>query len=318
MRAESDSSTSTSGEPAADESIGVPAGAGTQAATAVTDNPCLERTIPLRNVPLFAGLDDPAIGKLCQFLQLEEYPATRQLFRTGDAGDAMYVIVTGRVRITVTDADGREVILAALGPGDFFGEIAMLDGHGRSADASVVEQAQLAVLTRQNFLDFIRSDATIAVRMLSTVTHRLRRTDDLLRHRISRNANEEDARNLTFADLAADRIARFGGSWKFIIFSIVMFGIWMAANVALLRARPFDPFPFTLLNLVLGIMAALQAPIIMMSQNREAQKDRLRADLDYQVNLKNEVLLGEILRILKKREHEELLRISEQEQRVDL
>ncbi|PZR73871.1 MAG: cyclic nucleotide-binding protein [Chthoniobacterales bacterium] len=278
----------------------------------VIDNPCLERSIPVRNVPLFAGLDDAAIEKLCHFLQLQEFPP-RQLFRAGDTGDAMYVIVSGRVRITVTDADDGEVILAALGPGDFFGEMAMLDGHGRSADAAVVEHAQLAVLTRQNFLEFVRSDATIAVRMLSTVTQRLRRTDDLLRHRISRNANEEDARNLTFADLAADKIARFGGSWKFIIFSFVLLLVWMAVNSMLLRERPFDPFPFVLLNLVLGMMAALQAPIIMMSQNREAQKDRLRADLDYQVNLKNEMLLGEILRILKKREHDELLRLGEDE-----
>jgi CRP/FNR family cyclic AMP-dependent transcriptional regulator len=283
---------------------------GTPSAPA-TEDPCIERSIPLRNVPLFAGLDDTAIEKLCHFLQVEQFAAPRQLFRTGDAGDAMYVIVSGRVRITVTDADGREVILAALGPGDFFGEMAMLDGHGRSADASVVETGELAVLTRENFFEFIRSDTAIAVRMLSAVTHRLRRTDDLLRHRISRNANEEDERNLTFADRAADKIARFGGSWKFIIFSMTLFGIWMAANVMLLRAQPFDPFPFTLLNLVLGIMAALQAPIIMMSQNREAGKDRVRADLDYQVNLKNEMLLGEILRILKKREHEELLGIGE-------
>jgi CRP/FNR family cyclic AMP-dependent transcriptional regulator len=280
--------------------------------TAATKDPCVERSIPLRNVPLFAGLDDAAIEKLCHFLQIEQFDAPRQLFRTGDPGEAMYVIVSGRVRITVTDADGREVILAALGPGDFFGEMAMLDGHGRSADASVVESGKLAVLTRENFFQFIRSDTAVAVRMLSTVTHRLRRTDDLLRHRISRNANEEDARTLTFADRAADKIARFGGSWKFIIFSMTLFGFWMAANVMLLRAEPFDPFPFTLLNLVLGIMAALQAPIIMMSQNREAQKDRVRADLDYQVNLKNEMLLGEILRILKKREHEELLGRGEQ------
>jgi CRP/FNR family cyclic AMP-dependent transcriptional regulator len=281
-------------------------------ASTSAENPHLERTIPLRNVPLFAGLDDTAIEKLCHFFQVEQFPAPKHLFRTGDAGDAMYVIVSGRVRITVTDADGREVILAALGPGDFFGEMAMLDGHGRSADASVVESGNLAVLTRENFFAFIRSDTAVAVRMLSTVTHRLRRTDDLLRHRISRNANEEDERTLTFADRAADKIARFGGSWKFIIFSLVLLAIWMAVNGILLGARTFDPFPFVLLNLVLGMMAALQAPIIMMSQNREAGKDRVRADLDYQVNLKNEMLLGEILRILKKREHEELLGIGEE------
>jgi CRP/FNR family transcriptional regulator, cyclic AMP receptor protein len=255
----------------------------------------------LRGVPLFAALDDAAVEELCGYLHPVELKGGSSLFRVGDSGDAMYFIESGRVRITVTDADGREVILASLDHGDFFGEMAMLDGQGRSADATVTEDSRLAVLTRENFLTFVSSDTRIVLEMLSAITQRLRRTDDLLRHRVSRNANEEDARNLTLADRAADTIARFGGSWKFIIFSIVLLIIWMAANMMLLRAEAFDPFPFVLLNLVLGMMAALQAPIIMMSQNREAQKDRLRADLDYQVNLKNEMLLGEILRLLEKR-----------------
>src|SRR5438876_11374307 len=134
----------------------------------------------------------------------------------------MYFIEGGRVRITVTDADGREVILASLGHGDFFGEMAILDGHGRSADATVTEDSRLAVLTRENFLTFVSSDARIVLEMLSAVTRRLRRTDDLLRHRVSRNANEEDAKHLTLADRAADKIARFGGSWKFIGLSITL------------------------------------------------------------------------------------------------
>jgi CRP/FNR family transcriptional regulator, cyclic AMP receptor protein len=255
----------------------------------------------LRSVPLFAALDDAAVEELCGYLHPVELKGGSSLFRVGDSGDAMYFIESGRVRITVTDADGREVILASLGHGDFFGEMVMLDGQGRSADATVTEDSRLAVLARENFLTFVSSDTRIVLEMLSAITQRLRRTDDLLRHRVSRNANEEDARNLTLADRAADTIARFGGSWKFIIFSIVLLIIWMAANMMLLRAEAFDPFPFVLLNLVLGMMAALQAPIIMMSQNREAQKDRLRADLDYQVNLKNEMLLGEILRLLEKR-----------------
>jgi uncharacterized membrane protein len=256
----------------------------------------------LRGVPLFAALDDAAVDELCGYLHPLELKAGSSLFRVGDAGDAMYIIESGRVRITVTDADGREVILASLGHGDFFGEMAMLDGHGRSADAAVTEDSRVRVLTREDFLNFVSSDSRIVLEMLSAMTRRLRRTDDLLRHRVSRNANEEDARQLTLADLCADKIARFGGSWKFIIFSIVLLIIWMAVNMMLLRARAFDPFPFVLLNLVLGMIAALQAPIIMMSQNREAQKDRLRADLDYQVNLKNEMLLAEILRLLEKRE----------------
>jgi uncharacterized membrane protein len=138
--------------------------------------------------------------------------------------------------------------------------------------------------------------------MLSAITRRLRRTDDLLRHRVSRNANEEDAKQLKLADRAADKIAEFGGSWKFIAFEILLFLTWMLINTSLLREKVFDPYPYVFLNLVLAIICGLQAPIIMMSQNREAQKDRLRADLDYQVNLKNEMLLGEILRLLQTRE----------------
>ena len=256
----------------------------------------------LRGVPLFAALDDAAVEELCGYLHPVELKGGSRLFRVGDSGDAMYIIESGRVRITVTDADGREVILASLGHGDFFGEMAMLDGHGRSADATVTEDSCLAVLTRENFLTFVSSDARIVLEMLSAITRRLRRTDDLLRHRVSRNANEEDARNLTLADRAADKIAEFGGSWKFIAFEIGLFLSWMAANTWLLTKPGFDPYPYVFLNLVLAIICGLQAPIIMMSQNREAQKDRLRADLDYQVNLKNEILLGEILRLLERRE----------------
>src|SRR5947207_11602713 len=256
----------------------------------------------LRSVPLFASLDDAAVEELCGYLHPIELKGGSSLFRVGGSGDAMYFIESGRVRITVTDADGREVILASLGHGDFFGDMAMLDGHGRSADATVTEDSRLAVLTRENFLTFVSSDSRIVLEMLSAVTRRLRRTDDLLRHRVSRNANEEDARNLTLADRAADKIAEFGGSWKFITFEILLFLTWMLINTSLLSEKVFDPYPYVFLNLVLAIICGLQAPIIMMSQNREAQKDRLRADLDYQVNLKNEMLLGEILRLLEKRE----------------
>lgn len=255
----------------------------------------------LRSVPLFAALDDAAVEELCALLTPVELETGTQIFHVGDAGEAMYLIEDGRVRICVTDADGRDVTLAELGSGDFFGEMAMLDGHGRSANAIVTRKARLAMLTRDNFLSFVSSDSRIVLEMLGAITNRLRRTDELLRHRVSRNANEEDARNMTLADRAADKIARFGGSWKFIIFSVALLVVWIAGNTILLSSH-FDPFPFVFLNLILGVMAAFQAPIIMMSQNREAKKDRLRADLDYEVNLKNEMLLGEILRRLDKRD----------------
>jgi uncharacterized membrane protein len=145
----------------------------------------------------------------------------------------------------------------------------------------------------------------VALEMLSALTDRLRRTDELLRSRVSRNANEEEKARLTVADRAADLIAEFGGSWKFILLSIALIIFWILFNTFVL-IRGFDPAPFAMLNLVLAVIAGMQAPIIMMSQNRQGEKDRLRADLDYQVNLKNELSLAEVLRRLDVLESERL------------
>src|ERR1700736_944192 len=195
----------------------------------------------LRSVPLFASLDSKATAELGKYLTIHDYPKSATIFRNGDPGDAMYLIDVGKVRISITDADGHVVTLAELGPGDFFGEMAMLDGHGRSADATVIEDARLARLTRDDFLSFVDSDPRIAMEMLTAVTRRLRRTDDLLRHRVSRNANEEEAARLTMADRAADVIAEFGGSWKFIFAFLVFLNFCMLFNTWLLMNKGFDP-----------------------------------------------------------------------------
>lgn len=250
----------------------------------------------LRTVPLFESLDDDAADTLCSLLTTEECDSGSVLFRAGDAGDSMYLIEDGKVQISMKSSDGEELILAVLGRGDFFGEMALIDGKPRSANASVVEPSRLAVLSRQHFLSFLGSSSKVALEMLTALTRRLRRTDELLRHLATRNVNEEEASHLTFADKAADVIAEFGGSWKFIITSLALFFLWVAVNSYLLTQKPFDPYPFILLNLALNMVTALQAPIIMMSQNRQSHKDRLRADLDYRVNLKNELALNEILR----------------------
>jgi uncharacterized membrane protein len=251
----------------------------------------------LRSVPLFASLDSKATARLGQYLTIDDYPRSAVIFRNGDPGDAMYIIDLGKVRISVTDADGHVVTLAELGSGDFFGEMSMLDldSRGRSANATVIQDARLAKLTRDDFLSFMESDPRIALELLTALTQRLRRTDDLLRHRVSRNVNEEAAARFTLADRAADVIAEFGGSWKFISFSVGFFLLWVALNTWLLHDKGFDPYPYVLLNLVLGMIVGLQAPIIIMAQNRQAEKDRLRANLDYQLNLKNELLLSDII-----------------------
>jgi uncharacterized membrane protein len=252
----------------------------------------------LRAVPLFRALDDEAANELCELLTTRDVTAGTSLFHRGEPGDAMYLIEHGRVRISLKDTDGHDATLAEMDDGDFFGEMSLLDGHARSADATASVDCRLAVLSRADFRSFLRKDPDIALGVLTALTHRLRRTDDLLRHRVSRNANEEEAARLTVADRAADMIAEFGGSWKFIGAAIVFSLLWIAINTWFLF-HPFDQYPYVLLNLVLGMMAGLQAPIIMMSQNRQGQKDRLRADLDYRVNLKNELLLSEVLRRLE-------------------
>src|SRR5262245_28424124 len=257
----------------------------------------------LRHVPLFESLDNEAALELCEFLESLDRKAGALVFRAGDEGDAMYVIEEGKVRICVRAKDGHEVTLTELDRGDFFGEMALLDRKPRSADARVAEDARLAVLSREHFLSFVRSNPNVALEMLTALANRLRHTDELLRHSATRNVNVEEEAQLTLADRWADVIAEFGGSWKFIFTAIGFIILWIVANTLVLTKRPFDPPLFVLLNLVLNIIFALQAPIIMMSQNRQSHKDRLRADLDYQLNLKNELVLNEVLERLKALEH---------------
>jgi CRP/FNR family cyclic AMP-dependent transcriptional regulator len=272
----------------------------------------------LRSVPLFAALGDEAARELRSLLKVREVKGGTVLFRAGDLGDAMYLIESGRVRISLKDEDKEDVTLAELAGGDFFGEMALIDGKQRSADARVSEDSRLAILARDKFLSFVRSNPDVALEMLSAVTSRLRRTDDLLRRRVSRNVNEEQAAHSTVADRAADLLAEFGGSWKFIGFSLGLILFWIGLNSYIL-VRRFDPLPFQMLNLTLAVIAGLQAPIIMMSQNRQGQKDRLRADLDFQVNLKNELSLAEVLRRLDVLESERLPKLfDEQNARLNL
>jgi CRP/FNR family cyclic AMP-dependent transcriptional regulator len=269
----------------------------------------------LREVPLYESLDDETAKELCELIDTLDCEVQRVLFRAGDVGDAMYLIERGKVRISVQATDGRELTLTELGRGDFFGEMALLDdGQRRSANAVVAEEARLGVLSREHFLSFMRRNPNVALEMLIALANRLRRTDELLRHSATRNVNIEEAARLTLADRAADIIAEFGGSWKFIGLSTAFFLSWMALNTWVLLEKAFDAYPYVFLNLVLAIIVSLQTPIILMSQNRQSHKDRLRADLDYRVNLQNELALQEILNRLKTLERD-YLRLASEKQR---
>jgi CRP/FNR family transcriptional regulator, cyclic AMP receptor protein len=268
----------------------------------------------LRHVPLFESLDNEAARELCELLENLDCKPGATLFRAGDKGDAMYLIEQGRVRICVLATDGHQMTLAELGRGDFFGEMALLDGQPRSADAVVTEDTRLAVLSRDHFLSFLGSNRNVALELLTALANRLRRTDELLRHTATRNLNVEEAATLTIGDRAADAIAEFGGSWKFIFVIAIALNLWILLNVAqriLFGWQGFDPYPFLFLSVALNMLQIFQAPIIMMSQNRQSHKDRLRAEIDYQVNLKNELALQEILKRLQTLEHERAQLASE-------
>ena len=278
----------------------------------MSNNPAQMTLEAIRSVPLFASLDDDAATGLRSLLTVREVAAGRPLFRTGDKGDAMYLIERGRVRISVRDEDKQQITLAELARGDFFGEMAIIDGKRRSADATVTEDARFAILSRENFMAFVQSNPTVTLEMLSAAFERLRRTDELLQQRVSRNANDEDKKRMTLSDRMADLLAEFGGSWKFIGVSLGLILSWIIFNSYIL-VRGFDPAPYQMLNLTLAVVAGLQAPIIMMSQNRQTEKDRLRADLDYKVNLKNELSLTEVLRRLDVIESERLPKLFEEQ-----
>jgi len=266
----------------------------------------------IRSVPLFASLDDEAARELRSLLRTRDVATGTGLFRAGDDGDAMYLIEKGCVRITVTDEDKKEIVLAELARGDFFGEMAIIDGKHRSADATVVEAARLAVLSRENFLRFIQDNPTVALEMLSATFGRLRRTDKLLQQRVSRNVNVVYEKSLNTLDRLAIAITNKVGSIGFFLIIAGWTLLWTGYNILAskfpgLHWPSFDPFPaFVAYLLISNVIQILLMPLIMVGQNLQGRHSETRAELDFQVNLKNEISLTEVLRRLDVLESERL------------
>ncbi len=215
------------------------------------------------------------------------------IFRQGDQGSSLFIIEDGAVEISYGEGRAR-ITLATLFTGQYFGELSLFDGSPRSATATAARSSRLMRLDREDLVDFINKNPSAALRIIAEMSERLRQTNELMSQQVSRNVLEEEEEHLTFGQRVADRVASFGGSWPFIIlFSVIML-VWIGINIA--RLANFDPYPYILLNLVLSTLAAIQAPIIMMSQNRQSSKDKLLAENDYQVNLKAELEITAIMR----------------------
>jgi CRP/FNR family transcriptional regulator, cyclic AMP receptor protein len=248
----------------------------------------------LSNVPIFASLDERSRIEVARLCTSCEYKAGEILFREGDPANAMYLILDGEVVMSIATRAGQEVVLATLRRGEFFGELAMLDGSPRSATANIMRPTKLLRLQWEDFVALLGRQPKLALAMLASFATRLRKITELFARHVARNVNEEIDRHYSLADRVADHVAKFGGSWWFIALFGVVIAIWMALNGAQVFFAPFDPFPYIFLNLVLNVICAVQAPIIMMSQNRQSAKDRLAADIDYQLNVKLETQLQDL------------------------
>jgi uncharacterized membrane protein len=246
----------------------------------------------LADVGFFKLLDDDERAVLAQQIEHRTFPANTTIFREGDPGGIMYVIRSGQVESWLYDEDRKRVVLATFEEGDFFGELSLLDQERRSATATTLADTEVLLIDRTDLELLFKQKPDAALDVISALGNRLRLTSQIVRSRAARNPNEVIEERLTIGDRLADQLAAFGGSWKFILtFAAFLIG-WMILNS--IAAQPFDPFPFILLNLILSSLAALQAPVIMMSQNRADAKDRIRAELDYRVNVKAETEIAEL------------------------
>jgi uncharacterized membrane protein len=244
----------------------------------------------LGSVPFFQTLDDDERAAVAALMHEQRIAAGSTIFREHDPGGILYVITRGQVELSVIGEDRSKVVVDVLLPGEFFGEVSLLDGGLRSATAVALEDVEAFRLEREPFLALLRRQPEAALDVLSAAARRFRRTDELLRRRVP-NPNQIVEERETFGERVADGVAKFGGSWRFISFFGAVLLSWVLINTVFVLSRkgePFDPYPFILLNLFLSMLAAIQAPVIMMSQNRQDTKDRIRSELDYQVNLKAE------------------------------
>lgn len=248
----------------------------------------------LARIPLFESLTAEELHALAGRLEAHVAEAGEIIFNQGDEGSRLYLIADGAVEISFGEANAK-VTLARLFTGQYFGELSIFDHAPRSAAAVAVKRTHLMTLGGNDVVEFVDRNPAAALRIIGEMSERLRQTNELMSRQVSRNVNEEAEELLTFGQRIADRVAAFGGSWPFIFLFAVGMIIWMLINVV--RLTDFDPYPFILLNLALAAVTALQAPLIMMSQNRQAMKDKLLAENDYRVNLKAETEIEAILRI---------------------
>jgi CRP/FNR family cyclic AMP-dependent transcriptional regulator len=241
----------------------------------------------LRQIPLFALLDDDEMAVLAAQVEIKKFAPRQRIYKIGEPGKHAYVMISGAVRVTTVDQDHQEVLVDEPGHGDFFGFASMLEDTPHQTTALAMEETVCLEVSRDDIAALLQQKPMAGMDMLTVVSRQFHASQQLVRIRASRNSNDVIEEEMSFGDRVADSVARFGGSWTFIILFGAVLLLYTATNTVL-RGKAWDPYPFILLNLFLSMLAAIQAPVIMMSQNRQDTKDRVRGELDYDVNLRAE------------------------------
>lgn len=241
----------------------------------------------LRGVPLFSLLDEDELAVLAQQVERREFAAKQRIYKAGEPGANAFVVMSGSVRVTLLDEDGQEVVFSEPHHGEFFGFASMMDDSPHATSAVAMEPTKCLVIDRHDLAQLITSKPMAGLDMMTALAREIHSTQRIVRGRAARNPNEVFEETETTGERIADKVASFGGSWTFIGVFLAFETMYVIVNV-LLKHKAWDPYPFILLNLFLSMLAAIQAPVIMMSQNRQDAKDRVRSELDFQVNRRAE------------------------------
>jgi uncharacterized membrane protein len=241
----------------------------------------------LRHVPLFELLDDDEAAVLAAQVEVRHFAPRQRIFKAGDPGGHAYIVMTGHVRVVTTDEDQQEVLVDQPDHGDFFGFASLISETPHQTSAVADDEVTCLEIGRDDIAALIAHRPAAGLDMLTMQARQFHASQQLVRARANRNPNELIEEQSTWGQRLADSVAQFGGSWSFIILFAVVLIVYSAVNIVL-RNRAWDPYPFILLNLFLSMLAAIQAPVIMMSQNRQDLKDRLRSELDFDVNRRAE------------------------------
>jgi len=258
----------------------------------------------LATVKLFELLDEEELSQLASTIDSMTIEAGETLFNAGDHGESMYIVNWGEIELYIKDTTGQKIVLKIAEADDIFGEISMLDNRPRSATAKALMRTELFILDRDDLLLLFQKKPDAGLNMLAAMSTMLRDADDLLRTRVSKNVNEEMEEKLTTLERISDWIAWFSGSMQFLILNGIWFMVWIAINLVNLGLQQFDPFPFGLLTMIVSLESIFLSCFVLISQNRQVAKDKIRSDIEYEVNIKAELEVAHL--------HEKVDRIYEQ------